>query len=1150
MKKLLLSVILLSFGIISYGQIYVNENASGANNGSSWADAYTDLHNALFTSPHGSEIWVAQGTYTPSRTYTGNIAADSRDHTFRIVNNIQVYGGFNGTETSLNQRDWKTNPTVISGDLGTGLQARNVIRLDGNSNSTIIDGFIVENGEATTGTLLHGGAIYSINASPTIKNCTFQNNTSQQHGGAIYTNGGEPHFYNCKMINNNTMQYDGGALYIQSASTTNIVNCLFDGNEGRRYGGAIVVQNTPTAYINNCTFVNNTFVTGSANAIFLSVTTGSPTLYINNTAFYNNGPSSYEIERNGGACFVANCYSDYGTTGFYYTNGLTNIITGNPFFTDYNNSDYSILCKSPLANAGDTTGIVYSNLDLNGDVRVFGSNIDVGAFENNVNEIGVEANKTTICNGEYVILRGTCDATGYTWNNGVTDGIAFYPTTTQTYTCTGTATGDTAQITIEVINISDENITAPTTVCKGSNTTITLANSSVGASYFLRKDTTDIIIDGPIIGNGSNINFTTNEIYSTSSYNVYADVSPSITNIDNFSVDFDGSNDKITTNFKLPNSSTHTIEVKVFPRSNNYDRIISNYNSGLQGEWILDTYHPSSNNGRSLRFVYVGPGNNSHQVAVANVLTLNTWNHITITFDNGTFNFYVNGISVHQATITESTLPVFNSNSVCFGEDNVIGAPEYLNGKIDEVRFWNVVRTPSEINNNLNKCLNGDEPGLIAYFNFNEGAGNYAYDLVDNKFGMLQNMSGNAWVQGDSINCGSIISPTALNGYALDFDGANDHVKTSFTLASTTTYSIEAWIYPRSGNYDRLISNFKGSGSAAAGEIIIDTYNPTINNGRGIRFVVNGGFVSAPNALTSNAWNHVACVFDNGNLTIYVNGFEVVNGTTTASSHTGIAQSFVFGEDFIQGASEHFNGKMDEVRFWNKALNQTEIMANMNNCLTGSEADLLAYYNFEEGNGITIYDLTAGQNNGVMNNMDETTDWVEGQFACNLGCSIEMTQTVTITPTSIDNSTTQSGNTISTVQAGASYNWLDCDNSFAAVGTTTQDFTPSANGNYAVEITLNGCVDTSACNNITLVGIEQFNTTVMTISPNPVKDVLYINSTAQINQVRLYNINGSLVATLTADNNGKVNVSHLSKGMYFVLVSTDNGISQTKFIKE
>src|SRR5262245_6608807 len=90
---------------------YVNVSASGANDGSSWANAYTDLQTALSNAQPGDEIWVAAAAYKPAPP-NGN-----RSVSFQLRNAIATYGGFNGTETSLDQRNFITNVTTLSGDL-------------------------------------------------------------------------------------------------------------------------------------------------------------------------------------------------------------------------------------------------------------------------------------------------------------------------------------------------------------------------------------------------------------------------------------------------------------------------------------------------------------------------------------------------------------------------------------------------------------------------------------------------------------------------------------------------------------------------------------------------------------------------------------------------------------------------------------------------------------------------------------------------------------------------------------------------------------------------------------------------------------------------------------------------------------------------
>jgi hypothetical protein len=141
--------------------IYVDIDATGSSDGTSWEDAYPLLQMALdeASAQPGTdiEIWVAEGTYYPDDG-PGHVQ-DSRDESFRIqYNNVQLYGGFAGTESIREARDWSSNVTILSGDIGTsGTSSDNsyhVLYLDGVTNTpinakTVIDGFTITGGSAS-----------------------------------------------------------------------------------------------------------------------------------------------------------------------------------------------------------------------------------------------------------------------------------------------------------------------------------------------------------------------------------------------------------------------------------------------------------------------------------------------------------------------------------------------------------------------------------------------------------------------------------------------------------------------------------------------------------------------------------------------------------------------------------------------------------------------------------------------------------------------------------------------------------------------------------------------------------------------------------------------------------------------------------------
>ena len=225
--------------------IYVDINADGANNGTTWDDAYTDLNAALTAAQSGYQIWVAAGTYISP--------------TYQMKDGVAVYGGFSGTETQLNERNWQTHVTILDGN-----GASRVITGAGNAR---LDGFTISNGSAST-----GGGMYNENCSPTIENCIFLNNlcsSSSARGGAIYNNSASPTIINCTFDGNRasssgiTSGATGGAITNLGTSAPVIRNCRFNnnratgGSQASSRGGAICSYSGTSLTIENSSFTAN-----------------------------------------------------------------------------------------------------------------------------------------------------------------------------------------------------------------------------------------------------------------------------------------------------------------------------------------------------------------------------------------------------------------------------------------------------------------------------------------------------------------------------------------------------------------------------------------------------------------------------------------------------------------------------------------------------------------------------------------------------------------------------------------------------------------------------------------------------------------------------------------------------------------------------
>lgn len=228
--------------------LYVKAGSNG--NGSSWSNAYGDLQIALKAAKSGDQVWVAVGKYLTSKQ-------NDRNASFQVIDGVELYGGFAGTEATLEERDIFTNRTVLSGEIGAENtnedNAYTIVYTSNVSNRTIVDGFVItggmSNGYGDNGDIKScGGGWFNQGeggeSSPTIKNCIFIDNVAREGAGLYnfaFKGQCRPQISNCRFINN-TADFDGGAIYNNGNNgecAPQIVKCHFEGNSAS-YGASIL----------------------------------------------------------------------------------------------------------------------------------------------------------------------------------------------------------------------------------------------------------------------------------------------------------------------------------------------------------------------------------------------------------------------------------------------------------------------------------------------------------------------------------------------------------------------------------------------------------------------------------------------------------------------------------------------------------------------------------------------------------------------------------------------------------------------------------------------------------------------------------------------------------------------------------------------
>lgn len=427
----------------------------------------------------------------------------------------------------------------------------------------------------------------------------------------------------------------------------------------------------------------------------------------------------------------------------------------------------------------------------------------------------------------------------------------------------------------------------------------------------------------------------------------------------------DGTNDYVDIpDAALNNLSAGTIEAWVFLDANTGEMItaLQKDGTGSYAGFSIGSYMSNTGTvvaGTAGKLYFQGAKDGASEAVSNGTISAGEWHHVAVSFDSSEARFYIDGSLDNIVSGDHSIENVTSPTNATIGswlKDGVTELP--FDGKMDDVRIWNDVRTAEEIRGNFDQQLSGTETNLNAYYRFDENTiGSEATDQSANAYnGTLTN--------------GALLS--TQSGNTLKFTNAGDHaeVTASGVLAfGTGDISMETWFkLDQVGANQALIDN-RGASNLQGYLLGVSASNKlTVGFSDGTN--ASSVSIAGTDTLVAGTWYHAAVTFDrDGNATMYLNG--EVTGTATSIA----AESATVGSGAIQIGREssasgtnftQFKGEIADLRLWGDVRTSDEIKANYQTPPSPSADNLVAHYNFDDTSTTVVTNLASASNNGTI----------------------------------------------------------------------------------------------------------------------------------------------------------------------------------------
>lgn len=390
----------------------------------------------------------------------------------------------------------------------------------------------------------------------------------------------------------------------------------------------------------------------------------------------------------------------------------------------------------------------------------------------------------------------------------------------------------------------------------------------------------------------------------------------------------------------------------------------------------------------------------------------------------------------------------------------------------------------------------------------------------------------------------SYIIVNAQTQNAIALDGIDDYMSSTYAPPTgNVARTVEAYIkttanaVPNAGGRQQIITDY---GSLTTGGRF--TFCILFNNA--IRLEVSGSGVSGTIPVNDGNWHHVAAVYEpsnsSGTVALYVDGILDVRATPSTTVNTGTTERFTIGRRIDN--VNFFTGSIDEVRFWNRALNPNEINTNRTVELCPSTSGLTAYFQFDQGvagasnTGLSSVPNLVSNNNGTLTNLSlngMVSNWVSGAPVSTL----------------LNSDVSLNSGILSVAQTAATYQWVNCATGNIVPGATSATFAPTTVGNYAVDITLNSCTQRSSCTVVSTLGNETTSVYDIYLLQNPSQELLFTSAVLPTDRITVHTLAGS---KLVESNAVQVQTfsQTLTSGIYLVTLSREAVANQVfKWVK-